>query len=85
MGYADLPLRSRRRGAKAKRPGRFPAHCPLALTSEVREPVALHLFRAVQTETVRLPGSAFASSESVKLMLMVRCTAHSKSTISEFH
>jgi hypothetical protein len=71
--------------AEAERSGRFPAHCPLALTLEVGEPIALHLFRAVQTETVRLRCEASASSASIKLVLIGHCPTLSGNTISEFH
>ena len=46
--------------------GRFPARCPLALTFESRRIVlVLHLFRAVQTETVRLLGCGVLGHDHV--------------------
>src|SRR5260370_18638220 len=53
------------------------AHISANLSESRRSVPALHLFRAVQTETVRLHINASASFESLWLALMVRAPARS--------
>src|ERR1700751_5311142 len=84
-GRAACFLRSRRCGAKAEKPGRFPARCPLVLTLKVGEASSFCIFSEPCKPRRFAYLVARASFESIKLMLMAFCPTFPRNTISGFN